>query len=63
MAEAHEAEAIMLSAKMATLTAETLNGWACVEIEQKLLRLSDAISQRFFLKSGETVRAAGMTLA
>jgi uncharacterized alpha-E superfamily protein len=63
MAEAHEAEAIMLSAKMATLTAETLNGWACVEIEQKLLRLSDAISQRFFLNSGETVRAAGMTLA
>ncbi|MFM9851613.1 MAG: circularly permuted type 2 ATP-grasp protein [Sphingomonadaceae bacterium] len=63
MAELHEATAISLSARLATHSAQTLNGWACVEIEHSLLSLSTAISDRFFLQSGQRVRAPAMTLA
>ena len=63
MAEAHEAAAITLSAQIAALTAQAITTEVCGEIEQQLLTLSDGISQRFFLNGGETMRAAGMTLA
>jgi uncharacterized circularly permuted ATP-grasp superfamily protein/uncharacterized alpha-E superfamily protein len=63
MAEAHEATAKLLSARMATHSAATLNGWACVEIEQSLLSLAAAISDRFFLQGGQRLRGSAMTLA
>jgi uncharacterized circularly permuted ATP-grasp superfamily protein/uncharacterized alpha-E superfamily protein len=63
MAEAHEATATLLSARLATHSAQTLNGWACVEIEQSLLTLASAIGDRFFLQSGQRLRASAMTLA
>jgi hypothetical protein len=40
------------------LTAEV-----CDELEGRLFALSDAISERFFLRGSETLRASGMTLA
>ncbi len=63
MAEAHEAAGIMLSARVVALTAQTITPQKSAEIEAQLLALADAIGQRFFLNGGETVRAAGMTLA
>ena len=63
MDEAQQSAAAELAARIATLSAATLNGWACVELEQKLLALSDLISHRFFLRGSETLRAAGLTLA
>ncbi len=63
MAEAQQSAATALVARIATLSADTLNGWTCVELEQKILALSDAIANRFFLQGSGTVRASGMTLA
>lgn len=63
MDEAQQSAANALAAQIATLNAATLNGLAVFEVEQKLLALSDKISHRFFLRSGETLRASGLTLA
>ena len=63
MNEAQQSAATALSARIATLTAQKLNGLACHELEQQLLALSDLISYRFFLRGGETLRASGLTLA
>lgn len=63
MDEAQQSAATALSARIATLSAATLNGLAVYELEQKLLELSDLISRRFFLRGGETLRASGLTLA
>jgi uncharacterized alpha-E superfamily protein len=63
MDEAQQSAATALSARIATLSAQTLNGLACYALEQQLLTLSDLISHRFFLRGGETLRASGMTLA
>lgn len=48
---------------IAIARAEALGPDAVLSIENRLLALSDAIGRRFFLQSGETIRAAGMTLA
>jgi uncharacterized circularly permuted ATP-grasp superfamily protein/uncharacterized alpha-E superfamily protein len=63
MDEAQQSAATALSARIAMLTAQTLNGLACHALEQQLLALSDLISHRFFLRGGETLRASGLTLA
>jgi uncharacterized circularly permuted ATP-grasp superfamily protein/uncharacterized alpha-E superfamily protein len=63
MDEAQQTAATALAARIATLSAQTLNGLACYALEQQLLALSDLISHRFFLRGGETLRASGMTLA
>ena len=63
MDEPQQSAAAALSARIAVLNAQTLNGLACNDLEQQLLALSDLISHRFFLRSGETLRASGMTYA
>ncbi len=63
MDEAQQSAATALSARIAMLTAQTLNGLACHALEQQLLALSDLISHRFFLHGGEALRASGLTLA
>ena len=63
MAEPQQSEATGLVALMATLSAKTLTAAICDELETRIIRLSDAISLRFFLRGSETLRSAGMTLA
>ncbi len=63
MDEPQQSAAIALAARIATLDAATLNGWACTELEQKLMALSDLVGNRFFLRGSEALRAAGLTLA
>ena len=63
MDEAQQSAATAIAARIATLSAQTLNGLACYELEQQLLALSDLVSHRFFLRGGETLRASGLTLA
>lgn len=63
MAEPQQAAATGLVALMSTLSATTLTPEVCDDLEARLITLSDAISQRFFLRGSETLRAAGMTLA
>jgi len=63
MAEPQQAAATGLVALMSTLSATTLTPEICDDLEARLIKLSDAISQRFFLRGSETLRAAGMTLA
>jgi len=63
MAEPQQAEATGLVALMSTLSATMLGPEKCEELERRLCALSDAVSQRFFLRGSETLRASGMTLA
>ena len=63
MDEAQQSAATAIAARIATLSAQALNGLACYELEQQLLALSDLVSHRFFLRGGETLRASGLTLA
>lgn len=63
MAEGQEMLALELGGLVTTAKAEALDNETVVAIENRLLALSEAISRRFFLQGGETIRAAGMTLA
>lgn len=63
MAEAQQVEAVAIHAMLTTLGGWTLNEAALQVLEKRLLGLSDAIGQRFFLRGGSPLRAAGMTLA
>lgn len=63
MAEPQQAAATGLLALMSTLSAATLTPGISDDLEARLIQLSDAISQRFFLRGSETLRASGMTLA
>ena len=63
MAEPQQSAATGLVSLMATLSAKTLTPEICNDLETRLIGLSDAISQRFFLRGSEALRAAGMTLA
>jgi uncharacterized circularly permuted ATP-grasp superfamily protein/uncharacterized alpha-E superfamily protein len=63
MAEPQQAAAAQLSAFIATLSAETMTPDAVQGLENRLFALSDAIGNRFFLRSGAPLRAAGLTLA
>ncbi len=63
MDEAQQGAATALAARVAILSAQTLNGLACNDIERQLLTLSDLIGHRFFLRGSETLRSAAMTLA
>lgn len=63
MAEPQQAAANGLVALMSTLSAPMLTPEICDDLEARLIALSDAISQRFFLRGSETLRASGMTLA
>lgn len=63
MAEPQQAAATGLVGLMSTLSAEALTPAICDDLEARLMTLSDAISQRFFLRGSEALRASGMTLA
>lgn len=63
MAEPQQSASTGLVALMSTLAATALTPEICVDLEARLIALSDAISQRFFLRGSEALRAAGMTLA
>ena len=63
MAEPQQAAATGLVALISTLSATMLTAEVCDELEGRLFALSDAISERFFLRGSETLRASGMTLA
>ncbi len=63
MAEPQQIEATALLANLATFAAAALDGHAVQGIENRLMGLSDAIGRRFFLRGGEPLRAAGLTLA
>lgn len=63
MAEPQQTAAAGLVAAVTTLTADAMTSSVCADLESRLLRLSDLISHRFFLRGSETLRAAGMTLA
>ncbi len=63
MDEAPQSAAIALAARVATLTAESLNGLACNDLERQLLGLSELVSDRFFLRGAEALRGSNMVLA
>ncbi len=63
LAEPQQVEATALVAELAVQRAERLDAHALQGIENRLLALSDAIGQRFFLRGGEPLRASGLTLA
>lgn len=63
MAEPQQAAATGLVALISTLSATMLTPEICSDLEVRLYALSDAISQRFFLRGSEALRASGMTLA
>jgi uncharacterized alpha-E superfamily protein len=63
MAEAQQQLANALVAAVATLSAGALNDHEVQSIENRLLAISDAIANRFFLRGGEPLRATGLTLA
>ncbi len=63
MAEPQQLAAAQLSAMIATLDVMSLDNGAVQSIENRLFAMSDAIGNRFFLRSGAPLRAAGMTLA
>lgn len=63
MAELQQIESMALSSNLATFAAAALDAHAVQGIENRLMGLSDAIGRRFFLRGGEPLRAAGLTLA
>ncbi|MFS0737681.1 circularly permuted type 2 ATP-grasp protein [Sphingomonas sp. 1P06PA] len=63
MAEDQHRRAQELAAVLMTAEAPSLGPDAVLSIENRLLGLSEAIGRRFFLQSGETLRASGMVLA
>ena len=63
MAEPQQAAATGLVALISTLSATMLTPEICSDLEVRLYALSDAISQRFFLRGSEALRASGLTLA
>jgi uncharacterized circularly permuted ATP-grasp superfamily protein/uncharacterized alpha-E superfamily protein len=50
-----------IAALLTAASAETLDGRALEDIENRLLALSDAVGMRFFLRGREAERATGMT--
>ena len=63
MAEAQQQLANALAAELASWTAAKLDDDAVRGLESRLLQLSDAIADRFFLRGAEPLRATGLTLA
>ncbi len=63
MAEPQQIEANALAATLANLAAGALDAHQVQIIENRLFSLSDALGRRFFLRGGEPLRAAGLTLA
>ena len=63
MAEDQQQLANALVAQLATLSAVALDDHAVQSLENRLLAISDAIANRFFLRGGEPLRAQGLTLA
>ncbi|WP_288456506.1 circularly permuted type 2 ATP-grasp protein [uncultured Sphingomonas sp.] len=63
MAEPQQLEATGLYALVATAQASTLDAATLGEVERRLMRLSDAIAHRYFLRGAEPLRAGGLTLA
>ena len=63
MAEAQQQLANALVAELATWTAATLDDYAVQGLENRLLALSDAIANRFFLRGAEPLRGSGLILA
>jgi len=63
MAEAHEQLANALVAELATWSAARLDDHAVQGLENRLLALSDAVAQRFFLRGAEPLRGSGLILA
>ena len=63
MAEAQQAQATALIARVATANAQTLGPELLGDVEERMATLSDAIARRYFLQGGEPLRAPGLTLA
>lgn len=63
MDEPQQAQAVALSAIVATANAVSIDEDMLGDIERRLGILSDAIARRYFLQGAEPLRAAGMTLA
>jgi uncharacterized alpha-E superfamily protein len=63
MDEPQQSAAAGLSAQITMLRAHTLDPAACSALEAALLELANLIGARFFLRSGEALRASGLTLA
>jgi uncharacterized alpha-E superfamily protein len=63
LAEPQQIEATALVAELTVQRARTLDAHVLQGIENRLLTLNDMIVQRFFLRGGVPLRAAGMTLA
>jgi len=63
MAEPQQIEATALAANIATFAAAALDSHAVQGIENRLMKLSGSLGQRFFLRGGEPLRASGLTLA
>ena len=63
MAEDQQRLSNALVAQLATWSATTLDDHAVQSLENRLLAISDAIANRFFLRGGEPLRAQGLTLA
>jgi uncharacterized circularly permuted ATP-grasp superfamily protein/uncharacterized alpha-E superfamily protein len=61
--EPQQAEAAALATLVITLSGAELNAVVLSRIEEQLLTLSNSISRRFFLASGEPQRASGLTFA
>ncbi|WP_374944738.1 circularly permuted type 2 ATP-grasp protein [Sphingomonas sp.] len=63
MAEAQQAQATALAARVATANAAALDPDLLGDVERRLGTLSDAIARRYFLQGAEPLRAPGLTLA
>ena len=63
MAEGQQQLANALAAELATWTAAKLDDDGVRGLESRLLQLSDAVADRFFLRGAEPLRATGLTLA
>jgi uncharacterized alpha-E superfamily protein len=63
MAEAQQAQANALAARVANATAHGLDADLLGDVEWRLSTLSDAIARRYFLQGAEPLRAPGLTLA
>lgn len=63
LAEAQQALATELVARLSTARATTVDGDWLRDIEMRLAALSNAVARRYFLHGSEPLRAVGLTLA
>ena len=63
MAEPQQAAALAVVARLATVTAPTLDADCLFEIERRLGDLSEAVARRYFLQGAEPLRASTLVFA